>query len=147
MNNFSFNATGTSPHVIELGTVSDGQGDSYSIEFEVGANSSITFNETMMTLSIAPETEPGTYVCKIFLTDDNLKDPQTSKYEFVITINEAVEEMVLLIEYKVAIEADEDAPYIMVDPMNLLGMVLIKFSQEMNIPNDLTIIDDTVLHV
>ena len=76
--------------VVELGTISDAQGDSYSIEFEVGTNSFITFNETMMTLSIAPETKPGTYVCKIFLTDDNLTDPQTSNYEFVITINEAV---------------------------------------------------------
>ena len=41
----------------------------------------------------------------------------------------------------------EGAPYITVDPMNRLGMVLIKFSQAMSIPIDLTIIDDTVLHV
>ena len=48
----------------------------------------------MMMLSIAPETEPGIYVCKIRLIDDNLTDPQTSEYEFIITI-EAVEEGVL----------------------------------------------------
>ena len=33
-NNFSFNATGTMPHIIELGTVSDSQGDSFSFEFK-----------------------------------------------------------------------------------------------------------------
>ena len=53
-------------------------------------------------LSIAPETEPGIYVCKIRLIDDNLTDPQTSEYEFIITI-EAVEEGVLPVFYQLMI--------------------------------------------
>ena len=52
-NNFTFLLTdGEAQHVIELGPITDPQGDTYSIEFDAQGNNFITLEKTLMTLSI-----------------------------------------------------------------------------------------------
>ena len=71
--------------IIELGVVSDEEGDSYSIQYDPNENYFITFDKGTMTLNIAKDATFGVYTVLFRLKDDQ-QQQATAEYKFIIFI-------------------------------------------------------------
>ena len=77
--------------LIELGAVSDEEGNSYSIQYDANENYFITFDKGTMTLNIAKDATFGVYTVLFRLKDDS-EQQATSEYKFIIFIIAEVDE-------------------------------------------------------
>ena len=130
------------PHMIQLGTVTDAEEDAFIIWFNNDGNDFITFDELLMVLLVDPMADPGIYYCTIVLADLNESQPLSAEYKFEINLGEVEKEEE---EAVAAAEAVDDLPGLVVEGVDRLGVLTIRFTMEMTVPSDYSIVDDTVL--
>lgn len=128
----SANSTEIDP--VQLIGVFDSQGDEVSVDFlcfNCFNEINLSFNETENEVQIPYETPLGTYRVQLTLTDDNVYDPLSKKYEFDIRVKQAVEIGEFIPTYVETIEEEEqegEKPSFKLESLTNVGELEVTFT-------------------